>query len=99
MLISKVLEHSREKLEEFQQKYKNNKNLSDKLKIFEKYLNLCDPSVLEELEDEMKYEDVDNKDKIKDCKTKTKILETQVIDLFYNNKDILSKNDKIIEID
>lgn len=97
-LISKVLEHSRDKLEEFQEKLKNNKNLYEKLKIFEKYLNFCEPSVLEELENEMRFDDVDNKDKIKDCREKTKILENQVIKLFYNNRDILSRREKIIEI-
>lgn len=98
-IISKVIEHSKEKLNIFQNLYRNNKNVYDKLKIFKKYLNLCDPEYLQDLIDEMENDYIDNKDKIKDCKEKTLLLENKVINLFYNNKDtICKKNDKIIEL-
>lgn len=71
--------------------YQNNKSIQDKLKIFKKYLNYCDPEYLEELKNEQEEFDdkLINYSEIKRCKELVEILENNVIKLFYNKKNII----------
>jgi hypothetical protein len=86
-LISKVIEFSKEKYDEFIELYENNKNFQIKLEIFKKYLNFCDSEYLCDL----KNDDInkENIEKIKRCKQLTEKLENDVIKLFYNKKNII----------
>lgn len=90
-LISRVISFSKDKHEEFVELYQNNKSIQDKLKIFKKYLNYCDPEYLEELKNEQEEFDdkLINYSEIKRCKELVEILENNVIKLFYNKKDII----------
>ena len=90
-LISRVISFSKDKHDEFVQLYQNNKNIQDKLTIFKKYLNYCDPEYLEELKDEQEELDdqMINLAEIKRCKDLIDKLETNVVKLFYNKKDII----------
>lgn len=90
-LISRVISFSKDKHEEFLELYQNNKSIQDKLKIFKKYLNYCDPEYLEELKNEQEEFDDNliNYTEIKRCKELVEILENNVIKLFYNKKDII----------
>jgi hypothetical protein len=88
-LIRKVIEFSKEKYDEFVELYENNKNVTNKLDIFKKYLNFCDSEYL----DDLKNDDItkENREKIKRCKQLTEKLENDVIKLFYNKKDLVLK--------
>lgn len=90
-LISRVISFSKDKHEEFVELYRNNKGLQDKLKIFKKYLNYCDPDYLQDLKDEQEeYDDqLINRAEIIRCKELVELLEDNVIKLFYNKKDLI----------
>ena len=90
-MISRVISFSKDKHDEFVLLYQNNKNIQDKLKIFKKYLNYCDPEYLQELKDQQEeFDDQQiNVVEIKRCKDLIELLESNAIKLFYNNKDLI----------
>lgn len=88
-LISKVIEFSKEKYDEFVELYETNKNFRNKLEIFKKYLDFCDSEYL----DDLNNDDItkENREKINRCKQLTEKLENEVIKLFYNSKVVVLK--------
>jgi thiol-disulfide isomerase/thioredoxin len=94
-LISKVIDFSKEKYDEFVELYETNKNFRNKLEIFKKYLDFCDSEYL----DDLNNDDItkENREKIERCKQLTEKLENDVIKLFYNSKGIaLKKSSNLI---
>jgi hypothetical protein len=90
-MISRVISFSKDKHDEFVLLYQNNKNIQDKLKIFKKYLNFCDPEYLQELKEQQEEFDdhLVNVNEIKRCRELIELLENNVIKLFYNSRDMI----------
>ncbi len=74
-----------------------------RLNTSEKYVNLCDREYLEDLEEEQLDGDgdVNNTNQIKRCKEFREMVYKDTINLFHDNKNLLSKskNNKVIELD
>jgi len=100
MVIDEIVSHSKNILVELKQQYLNNLQAKSRLNTSEKYISLCDLEHLADLEDEHANGDVNNTTQIKRCKDFREMVYKDTINLFHDNKDILSKtkNNKIIEI-
>ena len=86
-LLTRIVEHSKIKYEEYVEKYKTNKKIKDKLDITKKYIDKCDQERLADLE----YEEGDNINEIKLCKDFYGMVYGDIVNLLHDYKDIIVK--------
>jgi hypothetical protein len=91
MVIDGIISHSKNVLVELKQQYLNNTNANSRICTSEKYIKLCDLEHLEDLEEEQINNDINNRDKIKRCKDFRDMVFKDTINLFHDNKKLLSK--------
>jgi hypothetical protein len=101
LVLDGIIEHSKTILDELFEIYSNNNQVKTRLNTSNKYVKLCDPEHLAELEDEQEYDEINNKDKIKRCKDFREMVYKDTINLFHDNKNILLKPriNKIMDLD
>jgi hypothetical protein len=92
LLVNEIVEHSKVIYDELKEKFDNNNKIKNKLNTAKKYIDLCDIEFLAELEENIK--DEDNKEKIKRCKEFYEMVYKGTINLFHDNKELLTKNKK-----
>lgn len=93
LLVNEIVEHSKVVYSELKEKFDNNNKIKNKLNTAKKYIDLCDIEFLAELEENI--EDEDNKEKIKRCKEFYEMVYKGTINLFHDNKELLTKNKNI----
>lgn len=93
LLVNEIVEHSKVVYGELKEKFDNNNKIKNKLNTAKKYIDLCDIEFLAELEENI--EDEDNKEKIKRCKEFYEMVYKGTINLFHDNKELLTKNKNI----
>ena len=93
LLVNEIVEHSKVVYGELKERFDNNNKIKNKLNTAKKYIDLCDIEFLAELEEN--EEDEDNKEKIKRCKEFYEMIYKGTINLFHDNKELLSKNKNI----
>ena len=93
LLVNEIVEHSKVIYDELKEKFDNNNKIKNKLNTAKKYIDLCDIEFLAELEENI--EDEDNKEKIKRCKEFYEMVYKGTINLFHDNKELLTKNKNI----
>ena len=84
-LLSRIVEHSKTKYEEYSEKYSTNKKVKDKLNVTKKYIDRCDKEHVAELEDD----EPDNKSEIKRCNDFYEMVYNDIINLLHDYKDII----------
>ena len=89
MVLNEIVEHSKQIYGELKERYDNNNKIKDKLNTAKKYIDLCDIEFLAELEEN--EEDEENKQKIKRCKEFYEMVYKSTINLFHDNKELLTK--------
>lgn len=89
MVLNDIIEHSKLIYGELKERYDNNNKIKDKLNTAKKYIDLCDIEFLAELEEN--EEDEENKQKIKRCKEFYEMVYKSTINLFHDNKELLTK--------
>ncbi len=96
-----IIEHSKTILDELFNIYSNNNQVKSRLTTSNKYVKLCDPEHLAELEDEQENDEINNSNQIKRCKDFREMVYKDTINLFHDNKNILLKPriNKIIELE
>jgi hypothetical protein len=91
LVIDGIISHSKTIWNELKQFYINNSHAKNRLNTSKKYIDLCDLEYLDELEDEQDNDDINNKNKIKQCKDFRDMVFKDTINLFHDNKNILLK--------
>ena len=86
-LLSRIVEHSKTKYEEYSEKFATNKRVRDKLNVTKKYIDRCDKEHLAELE----YDELDNKSEIKRCNDFYEMVHKDVVNLLHDYKDLIVK--------
>lgn len=86
-LLSRIVEHSKTKCDEYSEKYADNKRVIDKLNVTKKYINRCDKEYLAELEND----EPDNKSEIKRCNDFYDMVYRDIVNLLHDYKDIILK--------
>ncbi len=101
LVLDGIIEHSKTILDELFNIYSNNNQVKSRLTTSNKYVKLCDPEHLAELEDEQENDDINNSNQIKRCKDFRDMVYKDTINLFHDNKNILLKPriNKIIELE
>jgi hypothetical protein len=89
LIVNEIVEHSKLIYGELKDKYDNNNKIKNKLNTAKKYIDLYDIEFLAELEEN--EEDEDNKQKIKRCKEFYEMVYKSTINLFHDNKELLTK--------
>ena len=87
-MIDRIVEYLYVKIEEYQDKYKNDERIKDRIKTIKKYLNKCNTEYIENLKDE----ETENKEEIKMCNDFYNMVCKDVINLLYNYKDEILKH-------
>ncbi len=90
-LLGRIIEHSKEKYEEYYEKYNANGKIKNKLDITKKYIDRCDPDHLATLEEEQANEEADNSIEISRCKDFYEMVYKDTINLLHDYKDIIVK--------
>jgi hypothetical protein len=91
LVIDGIISHSKTIWTELEQIYMNNYQAKNRLNTSKKYIDLCDPEYLGELEDNENLEGINNKDEIKKCMDFRDMVYKDTINLFHDNKNILLK--------
>ena len=86
-LLSRIVDHSKTKYEEYSEKYAGNKKVKDKLNVTKKYIDRCDKEHVVGLEDD----ESDNKSEIKRCNDFYEMVYNDIINLLHDYKDIIVK--------
>ena len=89
-LLTRIVEHAKNKYGEYVDKYKTNKNIKNKLEITKKYIDRCDFERITELENE----EGNNIDEIKICKDFYDMVYRDIINMLHDYKDIIVQNNK-----
>ena len=88
-LLSRIVEHSKTKYEEYSEKYAGNKKVKDKLNVTKKYIDRCDKEHLAGLE--LEDDEFDNKSEIKRCNNFYEMVYNDIVNLLHDYKDIIVK--------
>jgi hypothetical protein len=89
LVVNEIVEHSKVIYGELKDRFDNNNKIKNKLNTAKKYIDLCDIEFLTELEEN--EEDEENKKKIKRCKEFYEMIYKGTINLFHDNKELLTK--------
>jgi hypothetical protein len=89
-IMDKICIFSNEQINTLKEKYPDNKQLQDRIKVIEKYNNMIDEDYLEELRDDIE----ENKDTIKRCENFKKNTQNTIKKTLYNEGKKLKKTIK-----
>ena len=88
-LLTRIIDHSKTKYEEYSEKYAGNKKVKDKLNVTKKYIDRCDKEHLAGLE--LEDDESDNKSEIKRCNDFYEMVYNDIVNLLHDYKDIIVK--------
>jgi len=86
-LLTRIIDHSKTKYNEYIKKYAKNEKVKNKLVISKKYIDRCDLDRLTELE----YDLIENIDEINLCKDFYEMVYSDIVNLLHDYKDIIIK--------